>query len=163
MFWLLGCVHWGLLATVGGNTTILFAEKLSPSLFSNTLFATPHRRNRVFRPAGRHATLLSSSKHSPGLFQNSCLQLVHVAYFCPTAAWRLPGPCLSCNIFFKLLSCCCNCLFSPVIFLIVAAISALLVVRVVSFVTNSSSTDFSSVVAAAILPKYPARYYMPNG
>ena len=43
----------------------------------------------------------------------------------------------------------------------VAAISALLVVSVVRFVTDSSNTDFSFVAATERVPKYPIRASRP--
>ena len=163
MFWLLGCVGWGLLATGGVNTTSLFADESDLRLFSITLFSNPHSHNIVVHPYGPHAVFFSSSKQSSGLCQNSCLQLVHVAGLRPAACWIRPVPRSSCGIFFRMFSCFCSFLFSPVSLLMVSAISSLLVARMMRFFTNSYNNDFSFVFAATRFLKYQPRDTSPIG
>ena len=150
-------MRWGLLATGVGKTPILFTGKFSLSLFSTTLFSNLNCHNHVVQTAGCRAAFLLSSKHPFGLCQTSCLQLGHVTGLRLISDWRRPGLCSSFGRFSKLFSYCYNCLLYPLSFLIVAAISALLLVRVVRFVTNSSRTAFSFVATAARLSKYPSR------
>ena len=83
----------------------LFADKFALSLFSTTLFANPHRHNRVIHPAGRRDAFWSSSKQSYGLCQTSCFKLVYFTGLRPTAAWNIQGLRSSCGSFIKLLSC----------------------------------------------------------
>ena len=136
---------------------------------STTLFANPQCHNLAVHPDEHRAAFLASSKHLSGLCQTSCLQLVNIASLRPTAGRCRPAPHCSCGIFFKIFSCCCSCQLSPVSFLVVSDISALLVVRVVSvvrvmrFVINSSKTEFSFVAAAARLSKYPSSATRPSG
>ena len=54
-------------------------------------------------------------------------------------------------------------MFSPVSFLMLEVIYALLVMRVVSFITNYYKTAFSFISSASILLKYPLRAARPIG
>ena len=89
--------------------------------------------------------------------QTCWLKLGDVKVLFPTAGWRRPVPRSSCSIFFKLFICYYICILFPMRFLMAAAISLLLVVRVLRFFTNSSNTVFSFIAAAARLSKFPWR------
>ena len=144
--WVLHCVVGGLQDTGRGKN-----KSLIP-LF--TLLASPHHQNLLVHTDGRRAEFLASSKQLSGLCHNSILQLGHNFS-------REPPPVvvtqLQENNTETASSTNCWVVAEAAdfrqIFLIVSAISVLLVAKMVRLATKSSRKNFSFVAAAAMLSK----------